>query len=385
VTARIPTKPPSLDGEQDCFLKSGTQTIVFAAVFAAAFAGCAASWSPVVRTAPETGLVQVRLMHREHAVPGARVTAVRNLGVALLEERIVAAAAADGHAQLGLAPGSWYLSASAQEPAIFGWYGSNPVQIRAGETLEVTIPAVPAAAAGPAAPVAITAVTVTPVPPGEETVAGEVVGEGGAIIGAGVAFYLDASTQFRGPGYLEARTAEGGRFETRISPGRYWLIARRRSGSQSFGPLEVGDDFGFYPDNPLEIRTGERVTIGIPTVRVLKKSGWSGPSALRTRVSGTIRDAAGRPLPGFRAFLHAKATMLGKPEFVSEPSGPDGAYLIWVDREGEYYLGARAEIGRAREERELIGLYNGAPDHAIEVRLDSGALPAMDIVVGVAP
>ena len=60
--------------------------------------------------------------------------------------------AADGRAQLGLAPGSWYLSASAEEPAIFGWYGSNPVQIRAGETIEVTIPAVPAAAAGPAAP-----------------------------------------------------------------------------------------------------------------------------------------------------------------------------------------------------------------------------------------
>ena len=92
--------------------------------------------------------MQVRLMHRERAVPGARVTAVRNLGVALLEERVVAAAGADGRARLGLAPGSWYLSASAEEPAIFGWYGSNPVQIRAGETIEVTIPAVPAAGAG---------------------------------------------------------------------------------------------------------------------------------------------------------------------------------------------------------------------------------------------
>jgi hypothetical protein len=74
--------------------------------------------------------------------------------------------------------------------------------------------------------------------------------------------------------------------------------------------------------------------------------------------------------------------MLGKPEFVSEPSGSDGSYLIWVDREGVYYLGARAEIGRAREERDLIGLFTGAPDHAISVRLDAGALPAMDIVVG---
>ena len=355
-----------------------------AAILAAVLAGCAVAGSPVPR-APETGLALVRLMHHEHAVPGARMTAVRNLGVASLEERIVAVASADGRARFSLAPGIWFLSASADEPPIFGWYGSNPVQIRAGETLEITIPAVPAVAPGSAAPAAKTAATVTSVPPGEETVAGEVVGDGGAIVGAGVAFYLDASTQFRGPGYLEARTDERGAFETRLSPGRYWLVARRRTGPQVFGPLEAGDDFGFFPGNPLEIKTGERVDIRIPTVRVLKKSGWSGPSTLRTRVSGTIRDAAGRPLPGMRAFLHAKPTLLGKPEFVSEPSGPDGSFLIWADREGIYYLAARAEMGRAREEGEAIGLYTGSPDHAIEIRLGAGTLSALDIVVGGAP
>jgi len=366
-------------------MRPPARTLFPVMLIAGALAGCVALPSPAVLPGPAAGVAQVRLMYRELAVPGARVTAVRNLGIELLEERVVAITSPDGRAGLALAPGNWYLSASAAEPAIFGWYGSNPVQIRAGETIEVTIPAVPSAIAGPGAAATTTAVTVTPVPPGEETVAGEVAGDSGAVIEAGVAFYLDASTQFRGPGYLEARTDEHGAFETRLSPGRYWLIARRRSGSQPFGPLEAGDDFGFYPGNPLEIRAGERVALRIPAVRVLKKSGWSGPSTLRTRVSGAIRDAAGRPLPGFRAFLHAKATMLGKPEFVSEPSGPDGAFLIWVDREGVYFLGARAEIGRAREVRESIGLYTGAPDHAIEVRLGAGALPAFDIVVGGAP
>ena len=345
-----------------------------AAIVAVTLAGCAASGAPGALAVPESGHVQVRLMHRERAVPGAQVSAVRNLGVAFVEERIAAVAGADGHARLSLPPGIWYLTASAAEQAVLGWYGSNPVQVRAGESVEVTIPAVPA-----------TSAAVTLVAPGDETVTGVVVGDGGAVVGAGVAFYLDASTQFRGPGYLETRTDERGGFETRLSPGRYWLFVRRRFGQQSFGPLEAGDDFGFYPGNPLEIHSGERVAISIPAVRVLKKSGWSGPSTLRTLVSGTIRDAAGQPLPGFRAFMHAKATMLGKPEFVSEPSGADGSYLIWVDREGLYYLGARADIGRARGEGEVIGLYAGSPNHAIEVRLDSGVLPAMDIVVGGAP
>lgn len=345
-----------------------------AVILAVALAGCAVPRYPVLGTAasPAAGALRVRLMHRELAVAGARVTAVRNLGVAELEERVLATSGPDGRAQLDLAPGNWYLLAVAGAPPLFGWYGSNPIQVRAGEAMDVALPAVPAAAR----------VAPTPVVPGEEAVTGLVLGEGGAIAGAGVSFYLDASTQFRGPGYLETQTDAAGVFEARVSPGRYWIVARRRSGSHPFGPLEVGDDFGFFPGNPLAVLAGERVAVDIPAVRVLKKSGWSGPSTLRTRVGGTIRDAAGRPLPGYRAFLHAQATMLGKPEFVSDPSGPDGAYLIWVDREGVYYLGARAEIGRAREEREAIGLYAGTPDHAVEVRLGAGELPAFDIVVG---
>lgn len=368
-------------GGGDVTVRAPVSVLRVAALLAGVLAGCTHSSSPDSYVSPAAGVLHVRFMHQERAVPGARVTAVRNLGVALLEERVVAEAAADGSARLRLAPGIWYLAASAAEPAIAGWYGSNPVQVRAGEEIDVTVPAVPLGPAPPGSGAAAAA-AVTAVPPGEESVAGEVVGDAGAVGGAGVAFYLDASTQFRGPGYLEARTDERGTFEARISPGRYWLFVRRRSGPQPFGPLEAGDDFGFHPGNPLEVRRGERVTVRIPAVRVLKKSGWSGPSTSRTRVGGTIRDESGRPLPGYRAFLHAKATMLGKPEFVSEPSGPDGAYLIWVDREGVYYLGARAEIGHAREEREAIGLYTGAPDHAVAVRLGAGELPSLDIVVG---
>lgn len=334
----------------------------------AALAGCAA---PRPAAAP-AGTAWARLMHRERAVPGAVVTAVRNPGVALLEDRRVATAGADGRAGLSLAPGSWYFSAADGAGELFGWYGSNPVAIRAGETLEVTLPA----ARAPAAP------DVTAVPEGEESLAGEVLGESAGIPGATVAFYLDASTQFRGPGYLEAQADERGTFEARVSPGRYWLVARRRSGQQPYGPLEIGDDFGFYPGNPVEVRAGERVAVRVPAVRVLKKSGWSAPSALRVRVSGTIRDAGGRPLPGYRAFLHAQASMLGKPEYVSDPSGPDGAYLIWVDREGVFYLGARAEIGRSRDVRETIGLYQAAADHGVTVRLGGADLAGRDIVVG---
>lgn len=311
-------------------------------------------------------------MHQELAVPAARVSAARDLGVDLREERLDVKAGPDGRARLELDPGVWYLSASAEQPSLFGWYGSNPVQVRAGDTLDISIPGVQ-----------------TPPPPGrarvlagEESIAGQVAGEDGPIAQAGVALFLDAATLFRGPGYVEALTDDQGLFEARVSPGRYWLVARRRQNQGAVGPLEVGDDFGYYPGNPLAVHTGERVTVGIPAVRVLKKSGWTKSSTARARVAGTIRDAAGRPLLGYRAFLHAKPSMLGKPEFVSEPSGPDGAYVIWADREGVYYLGARAEIGQARAQGDAIGVFTGSPDHAVAVRPNDAELPALDIVVG---
>jgi hypothetical protein len=310
-------------------------------------------------------------MYQESAVPAATITAVKNPGVGNEEERVSVSAGGDGWGVLPLAPGTWYIVARSDEREIFGWFGSNPLQVRPGEAVEIAVRGV---AAGPPP-------RSSPAAPGEEEVAGEVTGEDGPLARASVAFYLDASSQFRGPGYLEAQTDDEGRFAVRISPGRYYLVVRRRSGPAAFGPLEAGDAFGFYAGNPLYLRSGERLALRLAAVRVMKKSGWSAPSALRTRVSGTVRDAAGWPLAGYRAFLHAKPSMLGKPEFVSEPSDAGGVYTIWVDREGRYYLGARAEIGRAREEKEVVGLYGGSPDHGIVVRLGEGELRQMDITV----
>ncbi len=337
---------------------------------AAALLGCAA-----LPAAPPAGTLRVRLMWQGQAVRSAVVTATADPGVSFSERSASAGAGEDGRATLALPAGSWYLSAAAASPALFGWYGVNPVYVRPGETLEITIPALPAP------PPAL----VERVAPGEEELRGELIGEEGPVAGAAVALYLDTATQLRGPGYLEVATDERGRFAASVSPGRYWAVARRRTGAAAYGPLEAGDDFGFYAANPVVVGEGERVSVRIGAVRVLKKSGWSGPSELRTRVTGRIRDAAGRPLAGYRAFLHEQPVMLGKPAFVSESSGPDGRYLIWADREGTFYLGARSAIGRARDLSESVGVYAGSPDHAVTIRLGAGELAGLDIVVGPAP
>ena len=73
--------------------------------------------------------------------------------------------------------------------------------------------------------------------------------------------------------------------------------------------------------------------------------------------------------------------MLGKPSFVSGKSAADGRYEIWVDREGTFFLGARREIGRARELGEAVGRFGGSEDAAVDITLGDGPMVGYDIVV----
>jgi hypothetical protein len=73
--------------------------------------------------------------------------------------------------------------------------------------------------------------------------------------------------------------------------------------------------------------------------------------------------------------------MLGKPAFVAEPSGADGAWELWAEREGLFYLGARREIGRARELGEAVGTYAGSAGHSIDVRLDGREMSGLEVIV----
>ncbi len=334
-------------------------------------AGCASLAGSTGTIGGKGGTVRARLVSGEKALKGARITAVSDFAVGFRERRYEAEADGNAEAVMNLPPGVYYLTALSSDGSYFGYYGPNPVAVREGEELSVTIrglegnrpPAVLAGGEGSA-------------------VEGQVVTGGEALAGATVAFYLDPSTQFRGPAYMEVATDGEGRFAAALSPGRYFAVVRKRSsGGERYGPLAVGDHFGYYAFNPVPVREGERVAVGIAAVEVLRRAGWSGPSSLRTRIGGVVRTRRGEALPGYRAFLHSRADMLGKPDFVSEDTGEDGRYEIWAEREGTYYLGARREIGKAREKGETVGLFEGTPDHSVVIRLDGSEMKGFDVVV----
>jgi hypothetical protein len=319
----------------------------------------------------EEGTVLARLVAGESALPGAEITAVMNPGIEFRERVHTSVAGEDATALLSLPPGSWYLSARSAEGSVFGFYGPNPVQIRSGEEVPVSIRGL----AGNRPPSVETA-------DGKGGIEGRVATTGGPLEGAVVAFYLDASSQFRGPGYVEVTTDRDGLFFSSVSPGRYFLVVRKRSGpGGGFGPLSVGDHFGYYGFNPVVLREGERIDLQMAAVEVLRRTGWEKPSSLRALLSGVVRDPGGAPLAGYRVFLHSRPGLLGKPDFVSDETGPDGAFEIWAERSGTFILGARKVIGQAREEGEIVGYYQGSPDHTVTVRMDGKEMIGVDVVV----
>ena len=320
----------------------------------------------------EKGTVLVRLVDGDDSLPGAKAYAFRDLGVQFQEDRFGALADRDGSAALRLAPGTYFFTALSADGTLFGYYGPNPVQVREGERQAVTIRGL----AGNRPPGS------APAGDGPGGVEGVVVTDEGPLAGAVVALYLDATTHFRGPAYVEVETDGEGRFDATVSPGRYFLVVRKRSGpGGSFGPLKIGDHFGYYGHNPIFLGSRERVSAQVSALRVQKRSGWSRPSSLRTPLRGVIRNHRGKPLSGYRALLHRQPDMLGKPDAVAEASGPDGRFELWAEREGIFTLGARRQIGQARAEGEIVGYYEGTADHSIVVRMDGREMTGLEIVV----
>ena len=336
-------------------------------------AACAVTPETAGNESAGEGTVLARLVAGESALPGAMITAAMNPGVEFRERVHSAPAGENAAALLSLPAGSWYLSALSSDGSVFGYYGPNPVQVRPGEELPVSIRGL----AGNAPP------AVEAADGAGGGIEGRVATAAGPLEGAVVAFYLDASSQFRGPAYVEVETDGDGLFSAAVSPGRYFLVVRKRSGAGGkFGPLSVGDHFGYYGFNPVVLRERERVAVRVAAVEVLRRTGWQKPSSLRALLSGVVRDARGDPLPGYRVFLHSRPGLLGKPEFVSDETGDNGLFRIWAERAGTFTLGARKEIGQAREEGESVGYYRGSPDHTVTVRMDGKELQDLVVVVG---
>ncbi len=291
----------------------------------------------------------------------------------------------DGVFEVSAEPGSYYLIArkpvNGKDGAMavgdfYAYYGGNPVKAEAGQEINIGINCSPIMDAGGAHI------------EGGTGIRGKVYSDGKPLGRARVTLYQDGETIFRGIGYASVLTNDSGDFAFNLSPGSYYVVARKRVGDDRMGPLAEGDLFAFAHSNPVEVADGSFTTVSMNAVTKLVKVKESGQEvtlggtvkAGETVVSGKVTDTDGKPVKGVYVSAYRDSMMIYKPDFISGVTGEDGAYSITLSGGGEYFIMARDTIGGPAEKGDLLGRYAGNEDHSVILK-DGEKMDGIDIVV----
>ena len=191
--------------------------------------------------------------------------------------------------------------------------------------------------------------------------------------------YDEALDGFRGPGMATIPVGKGGRFRVSVKPGKYFVIARKRSRGGMYGPMEIGDYFNYYPGNPVTVSDGEKVSIRLETVtRVSQLEEGEAPTPT---IQGAVVDADGNPVAGLRVFAYRSGEVRGRPLYFSEPSNSTGQYSLLVPVSGDFTLVAKERFGGPAAEGEFTGRMDDLhlpPERGVEkivIVVQKGGLP----------
>ena len=87
-----------------------------------------------------------------------------------------------------------------------------------------------------------------------------------------------------------------------------------------------------------------------------------------TGIRGTVVDEEGQPKAGVYVFAYRNRVMgHSKPDYLTLPTGTDGAYSLFLGDGGLFYIGAREKSGGSPAPGEYYGFYEGSPDHGLVV------------------
>jgi hypothetical protein len=153
-------------------------------------------------------------------------------------------------------------------------------------------------------------------------------------------------------------TLPDGSFSVDLPPGEYTVVARRRMMNET-GPLMSGD----RRSEPVEVKVGPDGRLVLDLVMNVKedseyKSSFLPPKEWTTAVAGTVRDSEGNPVQGTRVHVYTYVQMSERPKYVSERTGPDGKFVVFLPKGGTYYLAARDRFGGPPRIGDLYGRYD---------------------------
>lgn len=264
-----------------------------------------------------------------------------------------------------LPPGSYRVFARAESPRgrLGAFPGKNPVLLAGGTDVWLGLQAVPweEPQLAPRSSAA-----------GHGSLSGTVRSGGSPVAGAVVNVYLDEAEALRGPGFRQSfPTGDDGAYAVEEVPeGRYFVVARRRQAGAASGPIREGDLYGAALANPVAVRDGHETRLDLHVVRKERDDDPNADLWLRsgTGLRGRVVDSAGAPVAGVYVFAYRDRTIGHRmPDFLTLPTGPDGRFALSLGDGGLFYVGARERSGGSPAPGELVGFFEGSPDHGVRV------------------
>jgi len=157
---------------------------------------------------------------------------------------------------------------------------------------------------------------------------------------------------------LPAPTGADGTFSVELPPGEYTLVARRRSTLDNAGPLSPGDQRSDPVDVTVSAGGAAKVDLPLNVKADMEMRSFVPPKEWNTSIAGTVKDPDGRPVQGARVHVYTYVQMSERPKYVSERTGPDGRYVVYLPKGGTYYLAARDRFGGPPRIGDLYGRYD---------------------------
>jgi hypothetical protein len=185
-----------------------------------------------------------------------------------------------------------------------------------------------------------------------------------------------------GPAFaVSPATDADGSFDLQLPDGEYVLVARKRDNGDTAGPVVAGDSKSDFINVTIKGGVTELTVVApvkVGDARRLTKEA----EVTRTGLSGRIADADGKPVEGARVHVYDHVQMSERPKFVSEKTGPDGHYLLYLPAGGTYYLAARDKFGGPPKIGDLYGRYDqGTIEPSAVVVKEGELLQNVDITV----
>ncbi len=180
-------------------------------------------------------------------------------------------------------------------------------------------------------------------------------------------------------------TGPEGRFSMSLPPGRYLFVSRKRTENDTGGPVKSGD-MRSKPVGPIEVKQGgapiDLAFLAETKVGETKTLPVRSTNETKTGLSGRILDAEGKPVAKARVHVYAYVQMSERPKYVSNETGPDGRYVVFLPEGGTYYLAGRNKFGGPPKLGDLYGRYeDGAVDPSGVVVRNGEMLKDVDITV----